>query len=72
MNLTPRLFVAAGFGLAALFAPAAHAQSLVITYSLGAFSYTQSPVPGSSFSLNARSQTLTLNPGSTTSPTRRE
>jgi len=36
---------------------------LTITYTLGAFSYTQSPTPGSSFSLNARSQTLTLNPG---------
>lgn len=63
MNLTPRLLVTAGIGLAALSAPAAYAQSLTITYSLGAFSYTQSPTPGSSFSLNARSQTLMLNPG---------
>lgn len=63
MTLTPRLLAAAAISLAAFSTSAAHAQSLTITYSLGAFSYTQSPTPGSSFSLNARSQTLTLNPG---------
>lgn len=63
MTPTPRLLAAAAISLAALSTSAAHAQSLTITYSLGAFSYTQSPTPGSSFSLNARSQTLTLNPG---------